>query len=54
MRASTEQLRDWTEDARARTFSMVDDLDDDQMQVPYLPTVNPFLWELGHGIWFQE
>ena len=33
---------------------MVDDLDDDQMQVPYLPTVNPFLWELGHGIWFQE
>ena len=54
MSASTEQLRDWTEDARARTFSMVDDLDDDQMQVPYLPTVNPFLWELGHGIWFQE
>ena len=33
---------------------MVDDLTDDQMQVPYLPTVNPFLWELGHGIWFQE
>jgi iron(II)-dependent oxidoreductase len=54
MNVSTEQLRDWTEDARARTFSMVDDLDDDQMEVPYLPTVNPFLWELGHGIWFQE
>ena len=33
---------------------MVDDLADDQMQVPYLPTVNPFLWEVGHGIWFQE
>ena len=54
MNVSTEQLRDWTEDARARTFSMVDDLDDGQMEVPYLPTVNPFLWELGHGIWFQE
>ena len=33
---------------------MVDDLADDQMEVPYLPTVNPFLWEVGHGIWFQE
>jgi len=54
MNVSTEQLRDWTEDARARTFSMVDDLDDGQMEVPYLPTVNPFLWEVGHGIWFQE
>ncbi len=54
MSASTEQLHEWIEDARARTFAMVDDLDDDQMSVPYLPTVNPFLWELGHGIWFQE
>jgi iron(II)-dependent oxidoreductase len=54
MSVSPQQLRDWTEDARARTFSMVDDLADDQMQVPYLPTVNPFLWEVGHGIWFQE
>ena len=27
---------------------------DHQMSVPYLPSVNPFLWELGHGIWFQE
>ena len=51
MSVSTKQLGDWIEDARARTFSMVDDLDDDQMSVPYLPTVNPFLWELGHGIW---
>ena len=54
MSVSTKQLQGWIEDARARTFSMVDDLDDNQMSVPYLPTVNPFLWELGHGIWFQE
>ena len=54
MSVSSEQLKDWIEDARARTFSMVDDLDDSQMSVPYLPSVNPFLWELGHGIWFQE
>ena len=54
MSVSTKQLQGWIEDARARTFAMVDDLDDDQLSVPYLPTVNPFLWELGHGIWFQE
>ena len=54
MSVSTKQLKDWIEDARARTFAMVDDLDDHQMSVPYLPSVNPFLWELGHGIWFQE
>ncbi len=54
MSGSTKQLQEWIEDARARTFAMVDDLDDEQMSVPYLPTVNPFLWELGHGIWFQE
>ncbi|MCH7825496.1 MAG: DinB family protein, partial [Acidobacteria bacterium] len=54
MSGSTKQLQEWIEDARARTFAMVEDLDDEQMSVPYLPTVNPFLWELGHGIWFQE
>ena len=54
MSVPTEQLKGWIEDARARTFSMVEDLDDHQMSVPYLPSVNPFLWELGHGIWFQE
>ena len=54
MTVSAQQLQDWVEDARARTFAMVSDLDDVRLSVPYLPIVNPFLWELGHGIWFQE
>src|SRR5262245_59546581 len=40
--------------ARARTFSLVADLSDNQLHVPHLPIVNPFLWELGHLAWFQE
>jgi iron(II)-dependent oxidoreductase len=41
-------------DARARTLSLVADLDDGQLRVPHLPTVNPLLWELGHVAWFAE
>jgi len=41
-------------DARARTLALVEDLNDAQLVVPYLPIVNPFLWELGHIAWFQE
>src|SRR5262245_12972236 len=40
--------------ARARTLALVADLSDNQLRVPYLPIVNPFLWELGHIAWFQE
>lgn len=41
-------------DARARTLALVEDLDDAQLVVPRIDTVNPFLWELGHVAWFQE
>jgi len=53
-RAERERLADWVEDARARTFAVVDDLTDAQMTVPRLAIVNPPLWELGHVAWFQE
>lgn len=51
---TTTELQEWVTDARARTFAMVDDLTDEQMRVPYMPMVNPFVWEVGHAIWFQE
>jgi ergothioneine biosynthesis protein EgtB len=41
-------------DARARTLALVGHLGDGQLSVPYLATINPFLWELGHIAWFQE
>src|SRR5439155_22889073 len=37
-----------------RTFDLVADLSDDQLIVPHLVTVNPWLWEIGHVAWFQE
>ncbi|MBI4612032.1 MAG: ergothioneine biosynthesis protein EgtB [Planctomycetes bacterium] len=45
-----EELRE----ARARTLELVADLTDEELRVPRLDIVNPFLWELGHIAWFQE
>ncbi len=48
-------LARWIVDARERTLAVLDELDDAQLDVPpYLPTVNPFLWELCHVAWFQD
>ena len=47
-------IRDALLDARRRTLSLVDDLDDEQMIGPRLAIVNPLLWEIGHVAWFQE
>ncbi len=47
-------LADWVQDARRRTLELIADLDDRQLLGPFLPTVNPPLWEIGHLAWFQE
>src|SRR5262245_45620444 len=41
-------------DARARTLSLLEDLDDEQWFGAELEIVNPPIWELGHVAWFQE
>jgi iron(II)-dependent oxidoreductase len=41
-------------DARRRTLELLDDLDDQQLLGPRLPTINPLLWEMGHLAWFAE
>jgi iron(II)-dependent oxidoreductase len=41
-------------DARARTLALFAALTDEQLVVPYLPILNPPLWEFGHAAWFQE
>src|SRR5438445_2709748 len=51
---SPPQLAGWVEDARQRTFELVEDLADDQLMGPRLAIVNPLLWEIGHQAWFQE
>src|SRR5262245_51685526 len=51
---SAQTLAAWLLDARARTKLFVDDLSDEQLLGPRLPTVNPLLWEIGHVAWFQE
>ncbi|MDE0298854.1 MAG: selenoneine synthase SenA [Candidatus Poribacteria bacterium] len=48
------ELAEWVRDARQRTIDLVADLDDEQLVGPYLPIINPMLWEIGHVAWFQE
>ncbi|MFQ5667493.1 MAG: selenoneine synthase SenA [Candidatus Binatia bacterium] len=51
--AIARELAGWLLDARARTLTLVSDLDDDQLMGPRLPIVNPLRWETGHVGWFQ-
>ncbi len=52
--ASRSELTKELAKARHSTLSLLERLDDDQWQVPYLATINPPRWELGHVGWFQE
>ena len=54
MDAPAEELAQWVRDGARRVLELVDDLTDEQMVGPLLPTVNPLIWEIGHIAWFQE
>ncbi|MDQ2871561.1 MAG: SUMF1/EgtB/PvdO family nonheme iron enzyme [Candidatus Eremiobacteraeota bacterium] len=41
-------------EARTRTLALLADLRDDQLRVPLLDILNPFLWEAGHVAFFAE
>jgi iron(II)-dependent oxidoreductase len=47
-RLSSSEITTLVSDARARTLSLIGDLTDAELEVPFLPIVNPPLWELGH------
>jgi gamma-glutamyl hercynylcysteine S-oxide synthase len=49
-----DTLVSWVIDARAHTLDFVRDLSDEQLLVPLLRIINPFLWEIGHVAYFQE
>ncbi len=48
------QLVQMVTDARERTLELVIDLADEQLIVPKMEIVNPFLWELGHAAFFYD
>ena len=52
--ASRSALAEELANARHSTLRLFDRLTDSQWRVPYLPTINPPRWELGHVGWFQE
>ncbi|MCP3914321.1 MAG: ergothioneine biosynthesis protein EgtB [bacterium] len=54
LRLSTRELKRLVQDARARTLELVGDLAEEQLGVPLLEIMNPFLWELGHVAFFYE
>src|SRR5262249_38772767 len=54
MDGAAAELAQQLTDARAQTLAIVAGLRREQLLGPYLPIVNPPLWELGHLAWFQE
>jgi iron(II)-dependent oxidoreductase len=51
---STTKLIAMLQNARARTYELVDDLDAEQLMGPKLGTINPLRWEIGHVAYFYE
>lgn len=54
MPVSPPWLAEQVAEARSRSLELIADLTPGQLMVPYLPTLNPFLWELCHAAYFQE
>ncbi|HIA29146.1 MAG TPA: ergothioneine biosynthesis protein EgtB, partial [Candidatus Marinimicrobia bacterium] len=54
MMPDSNRLAEWVSDSRNRSIELIADLDDDQLSVPYIPTINPLLWEMCHLAYFQE
>ncbi|MEZ5659275.1 MAG: selenoneine synthase SenA [Burkholderiaceae bacterium] len=53
-RANRDQLTRILRQTREHTWAMFEHIDDELARVPYLPIINPPLWEVGHVAWFQE
>ncbi len=51
---STTKLIAMLQDARSRTYELIDNLDQQQLIGPKLGTVNPLQWEIGHVAYFYE
>ncbi|MFN7505868.1 MAG: DinB family protein, partial [Limnobacter sp.] len=49
-----QSLLDSLQQSRERVLALVNSLSAQQTQVPYLPGINPPIWELGHAAFFFE
>ncbi len=47
-------LRAQVHDSHRRIVELISDLEEAQLSVPYLPTINPLLWEACHAAYFHE
>jgi gamma-glutamyl hercynylcysteine S-oxide synthase len=47
-------LAEWVTDALTQLSALITDLEPAQLSVPYLPTINPPVWELCHAAYFYE
>ncbi|MCH7868889.1 MAG: ergothioneine biosynthesis protein EgtB [Myxococcales bacterium] len=55
VRLSAASIAHQVEDVRRVTLALIADLSDEQLELPYLATVNPMRWELGHiGFFFDS
>ncbi|MAS92631.1 MAG: hypothetical protein CMO55_05485 [Verrucomicrobiales bacterium] len=51
---SPSQLLQTLDLTHRRTMALIDDLSDEQLDVPYERGINPPIWELGHAAFFYE
>jgi len=51
---NTTKLIAMLQNARARTYELIGDLDAGQLMGPKLGTINPLRWEIGHVAYFYE
>jgi len=51
---SAEYISEAAADSLNRLKELIADLSEDQLMGPYVPTVNPMRWEIGHASWFYS
>ncbi len=52
--AGVAQILDGLEYARARTFALIEHLEDDQLERVYSPIMSPLVWDLGHIAAYED
>jgi len=51
---SDDELIELVRETRQQSIDLISDLDENQLTVPYLDIINPWIWEFCHQAYFQE